>query len=181
MTFSVRVRTFDTCERCSTGRGGEAAQRDTRRQPTLPGRGGLLNADRAVKLVVTSGNVMTGTRLGHQPRSRYPKGQLTQQMVLRNQPPGVTPLFDVSLESDACNDPLQRYDLWAMLMYFDKANAEIRYEISRPIRTNAKGYITDWAPRITPPPYPVEKFKDFPDGTDPNEGFGDIDVPVDPR
>lgn len=62
-------------------------------------------------------------------------------------------------------------------MYFDKAKSEVRYEISYPLQTDARGFITLWNPRIILPPYPVEEFI----GDDPNDGFGDIDVRVEPR
>ncbi|MEV4344116.1 hypothetical protein AB0J83_06515 [Actinoplanes sp. NPDC049596] len=142
-----------------------------------------VNRERGVKLGVTSGNSMTGIRgTGIQPRSRYPKGELTQQMVQRNQPAGWMRLFDVSQEAESSDDEsIADLDLWLLLMFIDKAKCEIRYEVSRPIGTNARGYITQWSPRVTPPPYAVEEFTEFPDDDDPNEGFGEIDVPVEPK
>lgn len=137
-----------------------------------------VNDDLKIKLGVTSGNAMTGTRVGgHQPKTRYPKGELTRQMVTRNQPEGVVPLFDIAMETSSQEEPLADYRLWLALMYFDKAKSEVRYEVSYPIQTDARGYITRWSPRIIPPPYTVEEIP----GDDPNDGFGDIDVRVEPR
>jgi hypothetical protein len=144
--------------------------------------GGVLplwvNDELKIKLGVTSGNAMTGIRVPmQQPGTRYPKGELVRQMVQRNQPAGVFPLFDIAMEVDTDSNPLADYDLWLALMYFDKAKSEMRYEISYPSEIDARGIIKGWTRRIIPPPYLIEEFPE----EDPNEGFGDIDVPVEPR
>jgi len=144
--------------------------------------GGVLplwvNDSRKIKLGVSSGNAITGVRLpGEQPRTRYPKGELVRQMVERNPRPGWEPLFDLAMEVEVPGE-LSEYALWLLLFYFDKAKSEIRTEISHPVDVNARGIITGWSPRIIQPPYPAA---DLPgDGEDPNDGFGDIDVPVQP-
>jgi hypothetical protein len=139
-----------------------------------------VNDERRIKLGVTSGTAMTGVRVPkYQPRSRYPKGELFRQMVKRNNEAQLTPLFDISMETDVEAEPVAEYRLWLELVYFDKAESEVRYEISHPVEVNARGFITAWSPRIIMPPYSIAELDRGDD--DPNEGFGDVDFPVEPR
>jgi hypothetical protein len=139
-----------------------------------------VNGERRIKLGVTSGTPMTGIRVPkYQPRSRYPKGELFRQMVKRNNEAQLTPLFDISMETAVEPESLAEYELWLELIYFDKASSEVRYEISHPVEINARGIITAWSPRIVMPAYSIAEFNTGDD--DPNEGFGEVDFPVEPR
>ncbi|MFE7611646.1 hypothetical protein [Streptomyces celluloflavus] len=146
----------------------------------------MLNPDRRIALGVTSGNHLTGLRLGRQqPRSRYPKGELTRKLVGRNVSQGQIELLTRSVfQMDEPKDELAGYNLWLMLVYFDQERKEIRHEVSLPERLNVKGYVKDWYARVTPPDFYSVDSDDFEinDDGDPNEGFGPPDVvPVEPR
>jgi hypothetical protein len=130
-----------------------------------------------IRLVVTSGNALTGLHYGEEPRSRYPKGELVQQMVKQNKEAEMNPLFDLAMDADGDRDPIADFDLWALMIYFDKAKSEIRSEVSRPKGVTGRGFIGSWTHRIVLPPYEVIDMS----GDDPNEGFGEVDVPVIPR
>jgi len=143
--------------------------------------GGVLpiwfHAGSRVRLIVTSGNTFTGILGGDPPRSRYAKGELVQQMVKRNQKSNMSPLFDLAMDVDGAGDPTTMYDLWILMIYFDKAKSEIRSEVSRPTGVGGRGFIGSMTDRILLPSYVVDDMS----GDDPNEGFGEVDVPVIPR
>ncbi|MYR74556.1 MULTISPECIES: hypothetical protein [unclassified Streptomyces] len=145
----------------------------------------MLNPRKRVALGVTSGNALTGLRLGgQQPSSRYPKGELTRKLVSKNVSPGQIELLGRSaFLTETTTDQLAGYNLWLMVVYFDPERKQIRHEVSLPERLTAKGYVKDWYDRITPPqPYSVDDEGFDIDGDDPNEGFGPPDVvPVEPR
>lgn len=139
----------------------------------------LLNPSTRVALGVTSGNYLTGLRKGRlQPRSRYPKGELTRKLVARNvSPDQIEFLARSAFKADEPKDELAGYNLWLVLVYFDQDKKEIRYEVSLPERLTAKGYVKDWYSRMTPPEAYSVAADDFEiSGEDPNDGFGPPDV-----
>ncbi|MET9614994.1 hypothetical protein [Kitasatospora indigofera] len=143
----------------------------------------IRNMRTKVALGVTSGNSLTGLRDGkNQPSSRYPKGELTKRLVDRNTSIGQLQLLDRSpFEVAEPVDDLEGFNLWLLLVYFDRKQKEIRYEISLPERLTARGYMREWYHRIIPDdPYKADGYENE-DG-DPNDGFGPPDiVTVEPR
>ncbi|WP_130799179.1 hypothetical protein [Streptomyces otsuchiensis] len=144
----------------------------------------MLNPEARVALGVTSGDRMTGRRGRQQPKSRYAKGELTRKIIGRNVSPGQLELESPEFPKEENDqDQLTGYNLWMMLVFYDRDLKEIRYEVSLPERLSSKGRIQNWYHRVVPDePYSVDsEIFDFGDDEDPNDGFGPTDVPVEPR
>lgn len=133
-------------------------------------------------LTVSSGDHVTGLRIPKSdPRSKNPKGELTKELVRLNA---------IATAPDAlfAVDPtpihkllvtLEEFTFWLTLVYFDKDQLEIRCEVSQPQGLNTQKQVDRYYKRIVLPPYALSE-NDFPDpdGEDPNNGFGPINVDV---
>lgn len=141
----------------------------------------LLNRTTKVLLTVSSGNNLTGRRGPRtSPSTKNPKGELTRDLQRNNRESTQEPLFEASHQRSTSKflTELEDFKFWVFLVHFDKDQDEIRYEISRPLSSDSKGYTCEWYPRLVQPPYAL-KPGSFNNDEDPNEGFG-IDVPVEP-
>ena len=143
----------------------------------------LLNPSTKTVLTVSSGNSLTGfSGPNVHPSTKNPKGELTRELQRNNWESENEGLFETDKKSvSAFLDDVVDFGFWVLLVYFDRQTLEIRYEISRPLESDARGYTRSWKPRIILPPYKLDDGDGF-DGTDPNDGFGDpYDVVVEKK
>jgi hypothetical protein len=108
----------------------------------------LVNDDRRIVLVVTSGDELTGipylTSKKH-PRSKYPKGLAMRTAVDSNQSALDIPGYGASVAQDS-SDPYSRYSLWTLMVFVN--SSEIRSEVSRPTGFDIQDRIAGWDERI---------------------------------
>jgi len=148
-----------------------------RRDPSsLPA---LLNESTKVVLTVSSGDRLTGyvgPRI--RPSTKNPKGELTRELQRRNGDSAAEGLFEAQRKTvDLFLKDTEDFEFWVLLVHFDSKEKEIRYEVSRPLGSDARGYTNSWLPRIILPPYKLSD-DDFDDRAT-NSTFGKpINVPV---
>lgn len=115
---------------------------------TLSNRGGyctVYSTNTRTAIVVMQGDCFTGSRI-QDPRSRYPKGALTEARLLRNQsqlsffPELKSP--SEAIESDCTT--------WVLVQWVDQEGS-IHVELSRPIGQDNSKHVTDWHERILLP------------------------------
>jgi hypothetical protein len=135
----------------STGRLRDRLRRDGWTAYRERGYETTLRADKAVAIVVCSGDAYTGIdERGKRPSARNPKGAMTEKAVLANIG-RYTP--EIPFDSDA-SEPLAPPQTWLLLHYFDRSHKEIRLELSLPIgftrkkRESAFGQIDVWGERL---------------------------------
>lgn len=135
----------------------------------------VINADRSIGIVVSSGDVFTGLHVpGQPPKTRYPKGAMTAAVVERNEQ---LALFDVPDEPESDAPKPGEYDAlvtWVLLWYRDARKREIRGELSRPEKVGDNGKIDQWGDRILLPPIPLGGEVKIEEGDEPD----DVDVDV---
>ena len=134
----------------------------------------VVSPDGRIAIVCTSGDPATGL-LGCNPKSKYPKGEVTQRRVRKNlQLSLFEPIED---ESSAVVD--DERTTWVMLQH--PAGESVRAEISCPSGFDECGRIDEWSERIVLPELPVDTYEAWVPGSDEEDGGDALDVPVSPR
>ncbi|TMS94089.1 hypothetical protein CWB58_05940 [Pseudoalteromonas sp. S201] len=132
----------------------------------------LINSERGITIVITSGDENTGLKESSSPKTKNAKGQVTEGFVERNYD-----LFDDMNNVDELFNPIDSHQTWILLYTFDKNRLEIRYELSLPTSTSISGNkgkikICDWQTRLIFPAISYNELalpeldNDFTDDTD---------------
>jgi len=118
--------------------------------------------DHNTLIIISSGTKDTGKEYGH-PMTKNPKGKQTKKVVAYNAKqirlPGMEYNFDVKEEGQAT--------VWMLLYYIDMARAEMRLELSLPIKMDIDEMRVDgWHKRIVLPsikldPTPILSHPEF--------------------
>lgn len=126
-------------------------------------------------VAICSGSPDTGHVRG-MPRSRNPKGKMTQRMVERNAQLSLGHGNDVFAGTGEPVVEDEDRETWLLLHYYDREKEEIRLELSCPSEMTGK-QITDWRERIIiePVSFTGEVDADI-EGIDEQELTIDIDV-----
>ena len=103
-----------------------------------------------ISIIVATGDNGTGRSHLH-PRTKSPKGQLTEQAVYRNSWQGTFKGF--LPEEETADRPLLEYETWIFLVYITAT--EVRAELSLPSNIE-DGNILAWQERILLPPIEVD-------------------------
>jgi hypothetical protein len=105
----------------------------------------VYNTGTQTAIVVMQGNGFTGSR-ARDPRSKYPKGVLTEARILFNQAQGS--LFP---EMKSPSEITERdCTTWILVQWADEQGA-IHAELSHPIGQDSARHVTDWYERILLP------------------------------
>jgi hypothetical protein len=141
----------------------------------------LIHRERRIALVVVRGDDATGLphhEVGRDPRSKYPRGSATIRAVHVNDAPFL-PLFAILQNEDVVN--LDEYKTWFLVVHVDAE--QVRAEISLPIPSDSV-YLERWHERLLLPKLPNDGGSDIDidinGGDDPDAGYEDIDIPVEP-
>jgi len=137
----------------------------------------LINSEKGLTIVVTSGDEHTGLRDAPSPRTKNAKGHVTENFVGRNYD-----LFEEKLDNyEACSS-VDSHQTWILLYSFDKSRSEVRYELSLPTNTALSGSkgkikICEWQKRIIFPPVSFNDidFKSFEDDFTDDSDFFDVE------
>jgi len=118
----------------------------------------LINSERGVTIVITSGDENTGLNDFPLPKTKNSKGHVTESFVGRNYD-----LFEKVNDIDAQVASIDKHQTWVLLYTFDKSKSEVRYELSLPTNTAISGTkgkikICDWQTRIV---FPAINFDEF--------------------
>lgn len=134
--------------------------------------GAIVSPDGAVAIVVTSGDAGTGL-LAHTPKTKYPKGEVTQRRVRQNVQ---LDLFeDLSEDAPDADEPTRR--TYVLLQH--PAGDVVRAELSRPMGVDDAGRISEWSERVILPELPLDTHEIW--IADDGEEGDHVDVPVTPR
>lgn len=115
---------------------------------TLSNRGGyctVYSTTTGTAIVVMQGDGFTGSRV-QDPRSRYPKGALTEARLLRNQSQ-LSFFPQLKSPSEAVEEDCTT---WVLVQWVD-GQGRIHAELSRPIGQDNAKHVTDWHERILLP------------------------------
>jgi len=141
----------------------------------------LIHRERHVALVVVRGDDATGlpfSEVGRFPRSKYPRGSATIRAVHRNDAP-FFPMFADLLDDDFVN--LDDYKTWFLMVHVDPE--QVRAEISLPMPSDSV-YLERWHERLLLPALPNDGGSDvdidIDGGVDPDAGYDEIDIAVEP-
>lgn len=136
--------------------------------------GAVVAPDGRTVIVVTSGDTGTGLR-SHTPKTKYPKGEVTQRRVRQNLQ---LDLFE-DLTAEPADDDVdeQLRTTWVLLQHPD--GDVVRAELSCPMGVDDAGRINEWSDRIILPELPIDTHETWIDDDD--EGDDQVDVPVTPR
>lgn len=136
--------------------------------------GAVVSPDGTIAIVVTTGDTGTGL-LSYTPKTKYPKGAVTQRRVRQN--------VQLNLFEDLTEEPLHD-DLdepsrttWVLLQH--PAGNAVRAELSCPSGVDVAGRISEWSRRIMLPELPLDTHETW--IADDDEGDDPVDVPVTPR
>lgn len=132
----------------------------------------LINPERGITIVITSGDENTGIKDFSSPKTKNAKGHVTESFVGRNYD-----LFDDENNVDTLLECIDSHQTWVLLYTFDKNRSEVRYELSLPTSTAISGNkgkikICDWQTRIIFPAISYDDIvlpdlsNDFTDDTD---------------
>ena len=105
-----------------------------------------IHPEARLALVVATGDGQTASDTGPQPRNRSPKGPATKRAIDLNQ------LSFAGMEPHPSVWELR--PTWMLLYRFNIPGAQIKAELSYPIRFNKDGYVTGWGERIILPDAP---------------------------
>ncbi len=110
----------------------------------------LINPEREITIVMTSGDANTGLLDTVSPKTRNAKGHVTQSYVGQNYD-----LFD-DAPNQLTNISADTHQTWVLLYTLDKIKSEVRYELSLPTSTSISGSkgkikICDWKTRVVFP------------------------------
>lgn len=134
----------------------------------------VVSPDGRIAIVCTSGDPATGI-LGCTPKSKYPKGEVTQRRVRKN--------LQLSLFEPIQDEPPAVADdertTWVMLQH--PAGESVRAEISCPSGFDESGRIDEWSHRIVLPELPVDTYETWVPGSDEDDGGDELVVPISPR
>jgi len=134
--------------------------------------GAVVSPDGTVAIIATSGDAGTGL-LSHKPKTKYPKGEVTQLRVRQN--------IQLSLFEDLTEEPLDASEparrTWFLLQH--PAGDVVRAELSYPVGSDGAGRINEWSERIILPELQLDTYETWIDDDD--EGDHQVDVPVTPR
>lgn len=137
--------------------------------------GAVVSPDGSVSIVVTSGDAATG-RHGQNPRTKYPKGEVTWRRVRQNVQ---LSLFEKDSEEPLVAGPEPEVrQTWVLLQH--PAGDVVRAELSCPEGVDDSGRICSWSHRILLPDLPLDTFETSVDDSD-DDGDDSFDVPVAPR
>jgi hypothetical protein len=134
----------------------------------------VVSPDGRIAIVCASGDPATGL-LGCTPKSKYPKGEVTQRRVRKN----VQLSFFEPIEDDAPVAHDDERTTWVMLQH--PAGEAVRAEISCPSGFDDSGRIDEWSHRIVLPELPVDTYENWVTDSDDDDGNEALDVPVTPR
>ena len=105
----------------------------------------VISDAREINITVSSGDEFTGIKGNCLPRSKNPKGALTEEAISRNiRQPDLFP--DLLPEAVQKYHRTMQYPTWVYLIYI--TDEEIRAELSLPISMDSCRYVDDWAERI---------------------------------
>ncbi|WP_190243011.1 hypothetical protein [Arthrobacter globiformis] len=138
----------------------------------------LVNDDRRIVLVVTSGDEATGIpylTFKKYPRSKYPKGVAMRSAVDNNQSAFDFAEYGLGTPQES-NDAYSGYSLWTLMVFVN--SHEIRSEISKPIGFDGHGRIAGWDERIILHPVPNDGAAIDIDLIEPDTPDAEIDIPV---
>ncbi len=123
----------------------------------LRGQALVVSPDNKIALTVSGGDHNTGRLLG-KPKTRSPKGRVTQCAVLANS------RFLFAEDEAAARAEVARInaqidrDFWVLLIYHDEIARETRSELSRPVivvgEMKGKRQLSEWSARIILPAIP---------------------------
>ena len=106
----------------------------------------IISDAQEINITVSSGDEFTGIKKGHRlPRSKNPKGILTEEAIARN-------ILQLDLFPDLLPEAVQKYNrtmqypTWVYLLYI--TDEEIRAELSLPNSMDSNNYVVGWAKRI---------------------------------
>ena len=104
----------------------------------------VLSPSQTFCIAVSSGDQFTGLKIGT-PKTKYPKGPLTQKRVFSNKQ---IELFPHLVEKKE----ISKIPTWFFLYFIDLSSQEVRTELSYPLGTDEQGRISNWEVRIILPP-----------------------------
>ncbi len=134
--------------------------------------GAVVSPDGTIAIVVTAGDAGTGL-LAHQPKTKYPKGEVTQRRVRQN--------IQLDLFEDHTEEPLEADEptrtTWVLLQH--PAGDVVRAESSCPMGVDDAGRFNEWSERIILPELQLDSHETW--IADDDEGDDQVDVPVTPR
>ncbi|MFC0457703.1 hypothetical protein ACFFGR_14245 [Arthrobacter liuii] len=138
----------------------------------------LVNDERRVVLIVTSGDEATGLSyltFKKYPRSKYPKGVAVRAAVDNNQTAFDFDGYGIEAPQGPV-DPYSGYSLWTLMVFVNEH--EIRTEISKPTGFDSHGRIAGWDERIILRPVPNDGTVIDIDLIAPESPDTGIDIPV---
>ena len=131
----------------------------------------VVSPDGRIGIVCTSGDLATGLDYAR-PKTKYPKGEVTQRRVRANRQ---LSLFDSeSAEGELATG--EERTTWLLLQY--PAGDTVRAELSCPQGFDNTGRVDSWSDRLILPDLEIDSYETWvpEDGDD-----GTLDVPVHPR